>query len=106
MMVESITSNHKHWELFILSEFMLEFFMIYVFVFSKNNSLSTETNIITTTIRTPKVYGNGQYGTSRWSSKTEFYKSSHTNMLKKSELDNIENIKFKKRRNNSWFRKT
>ena len=49
-------------------------FILYLFLFSKKNNLSTETNAITKNIRTPKIYGNGQHGTARWSSKKEVLK--------------------------------
>lgn len=78
---ESLISNKNHFLLFLSFQLFAEFIIIYLFVFSKKDSLYTETNAITKNIRTPKIYGNGQHGTSRWSSKKELSKKTTTNTL-------------------------
>ena len=69
VLVNSIISNKNHFLLFLITQLLAEFFVIYLFFFNKKGNLSTETNRITKNIRTPKVYGNGQYGTAKWASK-------------------------------------
>lgn len=92
VLISSIFSDRKHFLLFLLSQLFFELLSIYFLMFNKSY-LTTETNKITDTIYTPKVYGNGQYGTSRWCSKKEFYKELETNILK---IKNIENTSFNK----------
>lgn len=104
VMIESMISNENHLQLFFLMQLFLEIIIIYALAFNKN-SLSTEINEITKSIKTPKIYGNGQYGTARWSSKKELYKKLHTNSINLSDVNNVDNIKFKKRWNCNWFRK-
>ncbi len=93
--IDSLITNKKHFQLLVLTQLFIEFFLIYLFALSKNSLLTTETNQITPYIRTPKVYGNGQYGTSKWNTKKEIQKSLNTNILKYNELNNIQKITFK-----------
>ena len=93
-MIDSIFSNKNHLQLFILMQFFLELLIIYTLAFNKN-SLSTETNEITKSIKTPKIYGHGQYGTARWSNKKELYKKLTVNSINLNDND-VENIRFKK----------
>lgn len=72
--IDSLITNKKHFQLLVLTQLFIEFFLIYLFALSKNSLLTTETNQITPYIRTPKVYGNGQYGTSKWNTKKEIQK--------------------------------
>ena len=91
-MIKSIISNKNHLLLFIFTQAFVEFFIL----FSKKNNLSTETNAITKNIRTPKIYGNGQHGTARWSSKKEVLKKATVNTLKTTRDGKIKKANFSK----------
>ncbi len=93
--INSLITNKNHVNLFILIQLFLELIIIYLFAFSKNSSLTTETNQITPYIRTPKVYGNGQYGTAKWNTKKEIQKNLKTNILSFNKLYNLKEITFK-----------
>lgn len=93
--IDSLITNKKHFQLFVLTQLFIEFFLIYLFAFSKNSSLTTETNQITPYLRTPKVYGNGQYGSAKWNTKKEMQKNLKTNILNFHELSKIKEITFK-----------
>lgn len=93
--IDSLITNPKHLQLFLLTQLFIEFFLIYLFAFSKSSSLTTETNQITPYIRTPKVYGNGQYGSAKWNTKKELQKNLKTNILNFHELSKIKEISFK-----------
>lgn len=95
-MIKSIISNKNHLLLFIFTQAFVEFFILYLFLFSKKNDLSTETNAITKNIRTPKIYGNGQHGTARWSSKKEVLKKATVNTLKTTRDGKIKKANFSK----------
>ena len=96
IMIKSIISNKNHLLLFIFTQAFVEFFILYLFLFSKKNTLSTETNAITKNIRTPKIYGNGQHGTARWSSKKELLKKGTVNILKTTKEGKIKKTNFSK----------
>lgn len=93
--IDSFITNKNHFQLFVLTQLFIELILIYFFAFNKNSSLTTETNQITTYIRTPKVYGNGQYGTAKWNTKKEIQKSLKTNILNFRDLNNIKEVTFK-----------
>lgn len=93
--INSLITNKNHINLFILIQLFIELILIYLFAFSKNSLLTTETNQITPYIRTPKVYGNGQYGTAKWNTKKEIQKNLKTNILNFNELCNLKEITFK-----------
>lgn len=94
IIIKSIISNRNHMLLFIFTQAFAEFFILYMFICSKKNNLSTETNTITKNIKTPKIYGNGQYGTARWSSKKELLKKATINTIKTTKNGNIKKINF------------
>lgn len=94
--IKSIISNRNHLLLFIFTQAFAEFFILYLFLFSKKNGLSTETNAITKNIRTPKIYGNGQHGTARWSTKKELLKKATINTLKTTKDGKIKKVNFSK----------
>lgn len=93
--ISSLITNKNHINLFILIQLFIELILIYLFAFSKNSSLTTETNQITPYIRTPKVYGNGQYGTAKWNTKNEIQKNLKTNILSFNKLCNLKEVFFK-----------
>lgn len=96
IMIKSIISNKNHLLLFIFTQAFVEFFISYLFLFSKKNNLTTETNAITKNIRTPKIYGNGQHGTARWSNKKELLKKGTVNILKTTKEGKIKKANFSK----------
>lgn len=96
IMIKSIISNKNHLLLFTFTQAFVEFFILYLFLFSKKNNLATETNAITKNIRTPKIYGNGQHGTARWSSKKELLKKGTVNILKTTKEGKIKKVNFYK----------
>lgn len=95
IIIDSFITNKNHFQLFILTQLFIELILVYFLAFNKNSSLTTETNQITTYIRTPKVYGNGQYGTAKWNTKKEIQKSLKTNILNFRDLNNIKEVTFK-----------
>ena len=94
VIIKSIISNKKHLLLFVFTQAFAEFFILYLFLFNKKNDLSTETNAITKNIRTPKIYGNGQHGTARWSTKKELLKKATINTLKTTKDGKIKKVNF------------
>ena len=96
VMMQSINVNKNHLQLFISFQALLEFFIVYLLVFNHSNSLATETNAITSYIKTPKVYGNGQYGTAKWNTKKEISKKLNINTLDLKKMNNVNDISFKK----------
>lgn len=96
VMMQSINVNKNHLQLFISFQALLEFFIVYLLVFNHSNSLATETNAITSYIKTPKVYGNGQYGTAKWNTKKEISKKLNINTLDLKKMNNVNEISFKK----------
>ena len=103
VLVNSIISNKNHFLLFLITQLLAEFFVIYLFFFNKKGNLSTETNRITKNIRTPKVYGNGQYGTAKWASKKEMKEILQENVIT-TKGNEILKTDFKKRRYSCRFR--
>ena len=94
-LIASIMSNNNHLLLFIFTQLLGEFFIIYLLFFNKKGSLSTETNRITKNINTPKTYGNGQYGTAKWSTKKDLKEITKENSIS-AKGTNILKTNFKK----------
>ena len=96
VILKSIISDKNHLMLFLLTQIFVEFFILYIFLFGKKDNLSTETITITKNIKTPKIYGNGQHGTARWSTRKELLKKADVNILRTTKNGEIKKANFSK----------
>ena len=79
--INSIFSDEQHLKVYVLLQFLFSLFLAFVTFIQKDNIFQSKLGIVTNTIKTPFVVGQGQHGTARWLKKNEFNKVFHKNIL-------------------------
>ena len=96
--LQSIMGDSKHFQLYMLLQFLFCLFIFLVLFVQTNNIFESKLGNVTDKIKTPFVVGQGQHGTARWLKDNEYEKVFDKNVLSEIEAAQIEqgqNMNFK-----------